>query len=62
MGSEGVIDPAHPISPSTGHESEYDPYNNVRIRIDGSRDSIILRSKLTDLVPTGWGYYYGDYW
>jgi hypothetical protein len=49
-GSEGVIDPAHSISPSTGHERDYDPNNTVRIRIDGSRDSIISGSKLTDLV------------
>jgi hypothetical protein len=26
-GSQGVIDPAHPISPSKGHEKDYDPYN-----------------------------------
>jgi hypothetical protein len=49
-GSEGIIDSAHPISPSTGHEREYDPYNTVRIRVDGSRDTIISDSKLTDLV------------
>jgi hypothetical protein len=59
-GSKGIIDPAKPISPSTGHEKDYDPNNTVRIRIDGSRETIISGSSLTELVPTS-GFSYSGY-